>query len=236
MCGRMPWIKRKLRGNKVFVRVDSNGEPCKNERGLVEILYKLSASAKIYNASVGNLMPTGNPDDEKPVESADAPEPGAQNGAEAAKPNGAKTAKPKLPAKLPDDAIIIYTDGACSKNPGPMGIGAVIMNGEERQELSEFLGTGTNNIAELTAIERALQEVPPTDRERMVVVHTDSSYSIGILDKGWKAKANAELVARIRHLTTGFSKLRFVKVKGHAGIPENERCDELATSAITNRY
>ena len=78
-----------------------------------------------------------------------------------------------------------------------MGIGAVIVNGQERQELSEFLGTGTNNIAELTAIERALQEVPSSDRARMVVVHTDSSYSIGILDKGWKAKANKELIAEI---------------------------------------
>lgn len=226
MCPPMPWIKRKLRGNKVFVRVDAKGEPCTNERGLVEILYKLGANAKIYNASASNLTPTGDPADETPFQSDETPGPGAQNGS---------STQAAQPAKISDDAIIIYTDGACSNNPGPMGIGAVIVNGGQRQEISEFLGTGTNNIAELTAIERALQEVPTTDRGRTVVVHTDSSYSIGLLDKGWKAKANAELVARIRRLTTDFSKLRFVKVKGHAGIPENERCDELATSAIANR-
>jgi ribonuclease HI len=232
----MPWIKRKLRGNKVFVRVTDDGELHKDEKGLVEILYKLSATSKIYNASASNLMPTGKDEDETPFETEDAPVLGAKVLAEK-KGAAAGGSAPSASASksLPKDAIIIYTDGACSMNPGPMGIGAVIMYGEERQEISEFLGTGTNNIAELTAIERALQEIPEPQRERTVVVHTDSSYSIGILDKGWKAKANTELVARIRKVTKSFPDLRFVKVRGHAGIPENERCDELATSAISNR-
>jgi ribonuclease HI len=234
----MPWIKRKLRGNKVFVRVTAEGELCKDAKGLVEILYKLSADAKIYNAAAGNLMPTGKDEDETPFDTEDAPKPGSKS--DSPKKEAAATASQSKAAtagakSIPDGAIIIYTDGACSMNPGPMGIGAVIMNGEERQEISEFLGTGTNNIAELTAIERALQAIPEAQRERTVVVHTDSSYSIGILDKGWKAKANAELVARIRTLTKGFGNLQFVKVRGHAGIPENERCDELATRAISNR-
>ena len=116
-----------------------------------------------------------------------------------------------------------------------MGIGAVIVDDGERTELSEYLGTGTNNIAELTAILRALEVIPPERRSAPVIVHSDSSYSIGLLDKGWKAKANKDLVATIRQLTKKFPKLRFVKVKGHAGIPENERCDELATSAISAR-
>lgn len=224
----MPWIKRKLRGKDVFVRVDAKGQPSANERGLVEIVYKLSANSKIYNASLKNLVPTGNAADEKPIETEDAPPPGGSGERKAA-------AKSAAPATPPKDAIIIYTDGACSNNPGPMGIGAVIVDGDERKEISEYLGTGTNNIAELTAIERALQVIEKPDRSRAVVVHTDSSYSIGILDKGWKAKANTELVARIRELIKDFSKLHFVKVKGHAGIPENERCDELATGAITSR-
>lgn len=231
----MPWIKRKLRGNKVFVRVNADGELSKDEKGLVEILYKLSASSKIYNAAASNLMPTGKEEDEKPIETDDAPLPGSKSDAEAKSGNGTKAAGKASAKSLPKNAIIIYTDGACSMNPGPMGIGAVIINGDARQEISEFLGTGTNNIAELTAIERALQEIPLAQRKRPVVVHTDSSYSIGILDKGWKAKANQELVARIRTVTSAFDDLRFVKVKGHAGIPENERCDELATSAISNR-
>jgi ribonuclease HI len=226
----MPWIKRKLRGNKVFVRVDEKGAPITSERGLVEVVYKMGAQAKIYKALVANLVPTGNAEDEVPFTTADEPPPG---GSEQGPGKGASAAA-GTPAITPD-AIIIYTDGACSGNPGPMGIGAVIVNGGERQEISEFLGIGTNNIAELTAIERALQVVPPSERGRLVVVHTDSSYSIGLLEKGWKAKANTELVARIRQLTKEFGKLRFVKVKGHAGIPENERCDLLATSAITAR-
>jgi ribonuclease HI len=231
----MPWIKRILRGNKVFARVDADGQLSKNDKGLVEVLYKLSANAKIYNASAANLMPTGKAEDEQPFESTDAPGPGgnadASQDSKASKKSPAG-GKPGLAPTIPKDAIIIYTDGACSGNPGPMGIGAVIMDGDTRLELSEFLGVGTNNIAELTAIERALQEIASDHRTRRVVVHTDSSYSIGLLDKGWKAKANAELVARIRLLTASFGDLQFVKVKGHAGIPENERCDELATSAI----
>ncbi|MCP4446512.1 MAG: ribonuclease HI [Myxococcales bacterium] len=229
----MPWIKRKLRGNSVFVRVDAKGQPNTNERGLVEIIYKLKTDSKIYNASWNNLVPTGDDADEAPFETEDAPKPGE------APPKAEAKAKAKTIAKGPaltKDAIIIYTDGACSRNPGPAGIGAVIVNGDDRKEISEFLGTGTNNIAELTAIGRALELVPEADRQRMVVVHTDSSYSIGVLDKGWKAKANTELIMGIRAQIKEFGALQFVKVKGHAGIPENERCDELATTAVSRGH
>jgi ribonuclease HI len=65
-----------------------------------------------------------------------------------------------------------------------------------------------------------------------VVVHSDSSYAIGLLAKGWKAKANTRLVDRIRALAAEFGDLRFVKVAGHAGVPENERCDQLGRAAI----
>ncbi len=210
----------------MYVRVDGKGQPAKNERGLVEVIYKLKPDSKIYNASWNNLVPTGDEADETPFETEDAPRPGEGNSQGSAK---ATAAAPKV-AK---DAIIIYTDGACSKNPGPAGIGAVVINGDDRKEISEYLGVGTNNIAELTAIGRALEIVPKSDRQRMVVVHTDSSYSIGVLDKGWKAKANTELIMGIRSQITEFGDLHFVKVKGHAGIPENERCDELATTAIS---
>ena len=112
----------------------------------------------------------------------------------------------------------------------PAGLGVVYIDGKERQELSEYLGEGTNNIAELTAIERGLQLVQ--DRSRPVAVYTDSSYSIGVVSKNWKAKANVELVARIRALAAQFKQLTFVKVAGHSGIVENERTDELATGAV----
>jgi ribonuclease HI len=112
-----------------------------------------------------------------------------------------------------------------------MGIGVVLLSGKHRKEISEYLGPrGTNNIAELVAIERALEAIK--DRARPVVVHSDSSYAIGLLSAGWKAKANRELVERIRALVRSFPHLRFVKVAGHAGVAENERCDELARQAI----
>ena len=71
------------------------------------------------------------------------------------------------------------------------------------------------------------------DRKRPVVVYSDSQYSIGLLTQNWKAKANAELVAKLRGLTRQFADLRFVKVAAHSGIPLNERVDELARNAIT---
>jgi len=214
----MPWIKRTLRGNEVFVKANSGGQPDLDARKRVEIRYKLSPGAKAYHAYAANLEPTGDPADERPFEAAglDLPNTGS--------------APP-----LEKDAIIIYTDGACTGNPGPMGIGVVISDGAQRRELSEFLGEGTNNIAELTAIARALEAISPGDRNRPIVLHTDSGYSLGLLTKGWKPKANTELVAYLRRLAAQFPRLRFVKVKGHAGVPENERCDVLGRRAIATR-
>ena len=132
-----------------------------------------------------------------------------------------------------DRTVHVWTDGACSGNPGPMGIGVVLLSGELRKEISEYLGVGTNNIAELTAIQRGLEALKV--RDRPVVVYSDSSYAIGLLSKGWKAKANTELVLQIRALCAKFSRLSFQKVSGHAGVPENERCDELARQAVERR-
>src|SRR5262249_17308706 len=98
-----------------------------------------------------------------------------------------------------------------------MGIGVVLLSGRHRKEISEFLGPrGTNNIAELRAIERGLEAIK--DRSRNVVVYSDSSYAIGVVSQGWKARANTELVERIRALARSFPHLRFVKVAGHAGV------------------
>jgi ribonuclease HI len=216
----MPWIRRKLRDNIVFVRVNAEGRPITGRDGRVDIKYKPDAAAKVYRASMRNLAETGDAVDDQPIE---LPEPEPEPG------GGAAAGGPVVMTK---DTIIIYTDGACTGNPGPAGIGAVILDNGTRRELSEYLGQGTNNIAELVAIERALQEVQE-HRARPVVVHSDSSYSIGLLTKNWKAKANAELVLRLRQLVSRFVQLRFVKVKGHSGDPENERCDELARRAIT---
>jgi ribonuclease HI len=122
-----------------------------------------------------------------------------------------------------------------------MGIGVVVIDGKRRHEAGDYLGIGTNNIAELTAIERGLgiaAEAAGSEKEagaRRIRVYSDSSYAIGLLDKGWKAKANQELVARLRRVVARFPDLEFVKVEGHAGVPENERCDQLAREAILRR-
>jgi ribonuclease HI len=129
--------------------------------------------------------------------------------------------------------VTIHTDGSCFGNPGPAGIGVTLEWKGHVKEISRFLGEGTNNIAELTAIRVALEEVK--NRGLPVRVHTDSAYSIGVLSEGWKVKENRELVASIQALMREFSDLEFVKVRGHSGHPENERVDQLARDAITRR-
>jgi ribonuclease HI len=72
-------------------------------------------------------------------------------------------------------------------------------------------------------------------RDRPVVVYSDSAYSIGLLTQSWKAKANVELVEKLRSVCREFKDLRFVKVAGHSGVPLNERTDQLVGEAIRRR-
>ena len=215
----MPWIRRLLRGNPVYVRVDADGRPVTAADGRVDVAYKAAPGAKLYRASLRNLDPTGDPADESPITVEIDPPPA---------PDGA-------PAPAAPDPIIVYTDGAASPNPGPCGIGVVILDRGERREISEYLGDGTNNIAELTAVLRGLESIAPAERARQVLLHTDSEYSIGVLSLGWKPKKNVELIAELRQLMTEFPRLRLVKVLAHSGVPENERCDQLAYAAVTRR-
>ncbi len=220
----MPWVRATLRGQSVLARATESGE-LSVISGKVEIRYKpkdgrrYDALAKNLEQVSGELLP-----DETCAEAEAKP---------SSKDNGAK--KPKAAAAVQrratlEGAVIAYTDGACTGNPGPAGLGVVIVAGSDGRELSEYLGQGTNNIAELTAIERALTMVPSGP----LAVHTDSQYAIGVLSKGWKAKANVELVARIRALLVG-RQVELVYVPGHSGVPLNERADELAREAIKTR-
>jgi len=97
-------------------------------------------------------------------------------------------------------------------------------------ESFESLGIGTNSVAELTAILRALEAVPKTASE--VIIHTDSQYAIGVITKGWRPKANQQLIADIKSALSERKGVRFVYVPGHAGVPLNERADALAREAI----
>jgi ribonuclease HI len=232
----MPWIRHRLRDADVWARVDASGTLVKDSAGRVEIVYKPVTGARVYRAGARNLSPSSGSDN-PPIEievGESAPErtdAGTANGGAAARPGaGGKATGPS--ATVADaNAIHIWTDGACEGNPGPAGLGVVIIDGGEHRELSEYLGQGTNNIAELTAILRGLESV--ADRARPVIVYSDSQYSIGLLSQNWKAKANAELVAKLRGLLRQFTDVRFVKVAAHSGIPLNERVDELARNAIT---
>jgi len=216
-----------FKGQMVWVRTDEGGRLVLDSGGRAEMKYR-ETDERSYRPSPQNLAP-----------------------ADAAATT--VTASPKLvPAAGPGrarsepvekggaaDTIHVWTDGACSGNPGPMAIGIVVIAGDRRKELGEFLGRGTNNIAELTAIRRGLEiaaSIAP-GKDRPIRVYSDSSYAIVLLSQGWKAKANQELVAELRDFLRGYSRLRMVKVEGHAGVPENERCDLLARQAIAqNRF
>jgi ribonuclease HI len=237
----MPWVRATLKGQKVFARADASGR-LTVQRGRVEIRYRPNDGRR-YDARADNLEildPTPLPDETCGAAEAVA---AARPGAKARSPKGggggkssasSRTSEDAAPASVPHGAVVAYADGACSGNPGPAGLGVVVIDGDERVELSEYLGDGlTNNIAELTAVLRVLDEV--ADSSRTVMIHTDSQYTIGVVQKGWKAKANKELVAELREALSDRHGVRLYYVPGHSGVPLNERADALAREAIKER-
>lgn len=219
------------------MRVDDRGVPVASSDGRVDMIYR--AGGKVYRASARNL--SDDVDTRLVPDAEAAPGEAAPQKGKADEANGKPAGRGRIldgavgpAAAAHPDAILAYTDGACTGNPGPMGVGVVLLDPltKDRRERSEYLGEGTNNIAELVAIQRAL-ELAPIDRP--LVVHSDSSYALGLLALGWKAKANQALVADLRALVKERANLRLVKVAGHAGVVENERADQLATSAVTRR-
>ena len=140
--------------------------------------------------------------------------------------------------------VVIYTDGACKNNPGPGGYGVVLQYGEHRKELSAGYRLTTNNRMEIMAAIIGLETLKePCD----VRLFSDSQYLINTIEKGWarrwqandwmrgknKKAINTDLWKRLLTLCE-IHKVRFEWVRGHAGHPENERCDELATSAAVS--
>lgn len=140
--------------------------------------------------------------------------------------------------------VTIYTDGACSGNPGPGGWGALLRYGDHEKTLSGGQSQTTNNRMELTAAIRALQALT---RPCQVDFYTDSEYlRRGITEwmanwkrRGWKTAAkkpakNQDLWRELDAAIQGH-KIRWNWVRGHAGHRENERVDRLARSAIPPR-
>lgn len=233
----MPWVRAILRGQKVYARATATGALAA-ENGRVEVRYKPNDGRR-YEARAENLAvpdPTPLPDstcgDAEAVAKSETP---LKTAAKTTTRSGMSSKDAAIKAgvpKAPDGAIVVYADGACSGNPGPAGLGVVVVDGPTRVELSEYLGQHTNNIAELTAVLRALAEIEPS---RAAVIHTDSQYTIGVLQKGWKAKANTELVAELRSKLRAYTKTSFVYVPGHSGVLLNERADALAREAVQAR-
>jgi len=140
--------------------------------------------------------------------------------------------------------VTIYTDGACSGNPGPGGWGAILMYGTNKKELNGGEASTTNNRMELTAVITALEALKePCD----VMLYTDSQYvsnaiNLGWLEswqkKGWKRKGgevkNPDLWIKLVPLLERHN-VTFEWVKGHADNEYNNRCDELAVEA-SRRY
>lgn len=133
--------------------------------------------------------------------------------------------------------IKIFTDGAAKGNPGPGGYGAILRYGDKEKELSEGFRLTTNNRMELLAVIVGLETIKKSGWKVLVV--SDSKYVVDSVMKGWlenwvkknfKDKKNRDLWERYLKAAAPHD-VRFEWIKGHAGHPENERCDQLAVKA-----
>lgn len=141
--------------------------------------------------------------------------------------------------------VVIYTDGACSGNPGPGGWGTILMYNDIKKEISGGSDNTTNNIMEITAVIEGLKMLK---YECVVEIYSDSAYVVNAFNQGWiynwrknnwktsgkEPVKNKELWEELYSLTQKH-KVTFIKVKGHADNPYNNRCDELARNAITGK-
>lgn len=139
-----------------------------------------------------------------------------------------------------DLKLKMFTDGAARGNPGPGGYGTILVWGSHVKELSGGYKLTTNNRMELRAVIAGLESLTRDGLE--VEVYSDSKYVCEAVEKGWiwnwiktgfKGKKNADLWMQFAELYRKH-KVKFIWIKGHAGHPENERCDRLATQAADN--
>lgn len=135
----------------------------------------------------------------------------------------------------------MYTDGAATGNPGPGGYGVVLICGKHRKELSGGYRRTTNNRMELMAVIAGLEALKTEGS--IVTVMSDSKYVVDAIEKGWLRKwlhkgfkntRNTDLWIRLLKVLR-HHKVKFQWIKGHSGIPENERCDQLAVKAASGQ-
>lgn len=142
--------------------------------------------------------------------------------------------------------VTIYTDGACSGNPGPGGWGAVLLYNDRVKEIKGGADQTTNQRMELTAVLEALKALKVKNWD--VVIYSDSAYVVNAIQQDWLSKwqangwknskkedvANQDLWKELIRLMQ-INRVRLEKVKGHSGNELNERCDRLARAAISER-
>ena len=240
----MPWVKGECKGKDVWLEVAASGELVV-QGGRVPIRYSDKPGAKVYRAGLGNLSRGDGPAVEleagvsadtqkKPASARRGSGFGSAGSRTKAQATAAAEAAGALIAGFPADAIVCFTDGACKGNPGPAGAGAVVRLPDGRVlERAMALGTGTNNVGELTAIGMAMDLLDDADVPVGGEVHvlTDSKYSNGVLVLGWKAKANRELSAEVQaKLARRSPTVHWIA--GHVGIADNERADALANRGV----
>jgi len=238
------WIRANFKGKPIWAQVDGAGALVV-DGGRVAIRYSDKAGTKIYRAGADNVQASADAPRDLPAGvSADATggkRPGSRGSGfgsagtrTQAQAAAAKQSAQQLLAGFRDDAAVCFTDGACKGNPGPAGAGAVVKlpDGTVHERFAA-LGIATNNVGELSAIGLAIDLLDeagfPTDSQAEIC--TDSKYTYGLLELGWKAKSNTELVAKLRRKLTG-RKVRLHWVAGHVGIEENERADALANEGV----
>ena len=210
------WTRMWFKTNKVWMAVDAQGQPVV-KNGKVLIKYQLKQDYE-YWVNRNNVKPI------------DSPPPNTTNLQRPKSRKKKATTDKAVYESSSGDKICVFTDGASSGNPGPSGIGVLLRYGEHEKEISQYIGNATNNIAELKAIQAGLTAVK--NKDIPVRLFTDSNYAYGLLELGWKARKNQKIVDSIKQTMLNFKDLKIIKVKGHAGLPENEKADLLATSAI----
>ena len=209
---------------KVYAQVDDNLHPIADENGLVPFQYQKTSGSQVYTTARRNLtMIPGTEPVEVDSEVTDVKPPRPRK--------VAKTTAPVTPATdvLPPNTIVVYTDGGASPNPGPAGSGVIMMYGGHTLEIWEYLGRSTNNVAEITAILRALENIK--NKSLPIVIYSDSNYAIGVLTGTMKANKNRELIAQTQAEMAKCPNLRLSKVKAHVGIQYNEHVDQLCALA-----
>ena len=133
--------------------------------------------------------------------------------------------------------IYLYTDGSSRGNPGPGGFGVVLVCGNLRKEMSEGFALTTNNRMELLAVIRGLRAIKWTGAQVHAV--SDSSYVVNAINKGWIRSWQQRGFAKVKNVDLWLQLIPLLNmhsvvfhwIKGHAGHPENERCDQMAVAA-----